>query len=58
MFTSYKTGLQFTKQALPASIMDICRNENNNTDDNEEVSDTSDLSETDKGDIFSDGDQY
>ena len=38
--------------------MDICRNENNNTDDNGEVSDTSDLSETDESDIFSDDDEY
>ena len=38
--------------------MDICRNKNNNTEDNGEVSDTSDLSETDESDIFSDGDEY
>ena len=34
--------------------MDICRNENN-TDDNGKVTDTSDLLETDESDNFSDG---
>ena len=38
--------------------MDICRNENNKNDDNGEVTNTSDFSETDESDIFSDANEY